>query len=114
MIPPGYLVYASLARQYPFDLLRGSEARQRVAVERLCLPRRLVPLSILIADDLDGHDDTLGADLVGRGNAVIELTIGLDRELNRTCELVVPQHFEFIRRCSRPILTPEFCFRDTS
>src|SRR5687768_16645900 len=94
MIPAGTLsalVIAALS-----DLLRRREARQWVAVESLCLPRSLVPLSILIPDYLDRHDDTFGADLVRRGNAVVELTVRADRKLDRARELVVPQHFEFI------------------
>src|SRR5690242_11013941 len=69
---------------------------QRVAVERLCLPRGAVPVAILVADDLHRHDHDVGAELVRRRNPVVKLPARLDRELDRARELVVPQQLEFV------------------
>src|SRR5205823_849020 len=77
---------------------RGAGSRepgQRIAVERPRLPGLLVPLA-LAADHLDGHDRALRAQLVCRGDAVIEAAGGVNRELNRARQLVCDQDLDFI------------------
>jgi hypothetical protein len=68
----------------------GREARQRVAVERGGLPRRAIPRAVLIADDLDGHDDAAATEFVRSGDAVIYESISTRRELDRPREMIVP------------------------
>ena len=41
----------------------GNESPQRFAIECLGLPRRAVPLSVLIPENLDGHNDAVAAEL---------------------------------------------------
>src|SRR3712207_8311038 len=55
-----------------FRSLRGGEAGQRVAVEGVGPPGRLVPRAVLVADDLDGDDDAVDAELVRGGDAVVQ------------------------------------------
>src|ERR1051326_5123469 len=83
-------------RKPPRGLLRGGEAVERVAVERVGLPGRLVPLAVLVSDDRDGHDDAVAAQMVGRGDAVVELPFGADRELDGAREVVVPKQLELV------------------
>jgi hypothetical protein len=52
------------------------------AVERVSFPRRFVPHAVLIADDLDRHDHDVGAEVVGLGDAVVELPTGLLARVN--------------------------------
>src|SRR5918911_1993101 len=63
------------------DLRQGREAGQRVAVEGVGLPRRLVPRAVLVADDLDGDDEAVRAELVAGGEAGVELAAGRGGEL---------------------------------
>ena len=74
----------------PSGLLRGREARERVTVECLGLPRRAVPLAVLISNDRDGDDDAVAAELVGGGDAVVEPPFGTHGELDRARQFVIP------------------------
>src|SRR5687767_12328998 len=63
------------------DLRRRREAGQSVPVESLGLPRRAVPRPVLIADDKDGNDGAVAAQLVVGGQNVVGFPVGADREL---------------------------------
>jgi hypothetical protein len=75
---------------------RRREARQRVSIERFSLPCRLVPCPILIADDLDRHDDAVAAELIGGGDAIVEFSVSAGRELDRARQVILPKHLEFV------------------
>jgi hypothetical protein len=72
------------------DLRYRRKARERVSVERFGLPRRLVPRSVLIADDLHRHDNAVAAELVSRGYAVVEFSVGARCEFDRPRQVIVP------------------------
>jgi hypothetical protein len=80
-----------VAHTFPAKRLRPIEAIERMAIKSIGLPGRFVPGAVLIADDRDGHDDALDAQLIRGGNAIIELAVRSHRELDRTRQLVVPQ-----------------------
>ena len=92
-------LFAALPHSLLHIVLRlwwGGETRQRVAIERLGLPRRPVPLTVLISNDRDGYNHAAGAQLVGGCNSVVELPVGPNRELDRSCQLVVPEQLELV------------------
>src|SRR5688572_20430577 len=89
---PGHCTPLSMVRRRD-HLWQRREAVQRVTVERVSLPRRLVPHAVLVADDLDRHDHYIGAELVCRSNAVIKLPARLDGKFDRPRKLVVPEKF---------------------
>src|SRR6185369_15568937 len=62
----------------------------------LCLPRRLVPHAVLIADDDDRNDHAIAAELVARRDSVVKFSTRLHGKLQRARQLVVPEKFELI------------------
>src|SRR5262249_51361821 len=66
------------------------------AIKRFGLPCGPVPLTLLIADDLHRHDDTIAAELVGGGDAVVEFSIRTNRELYGTSQMIVDEHLQFV------------------
>lgn len=82
-----------------FNLRHRRKARERIAIERFGLPGRLVPRSILIADDLRRHDHAIAAQLIGSGDAVIKFSVSADVG----CILVDVGH---------PLLDASLCFNN--
>src|SRR5207302_2922935 len=76
-------------------LLWDRKARERAAVEGTSLPRRLVP-GLLVADHLDGHDDSITSELVGRSDSVVEFPVGIHLKLDRPRQVADQQRFHLV------------------
>src|SRR5258706_9857122 len=74
---------------------RGRESGERIGIERARLPRLLVPRT-LVANHLHGHDDPVAAELVARGDAVVEAAIGIHRELDGARQTMHDQDLHFV------------------
>src|SRR5215467_12037465 len=81
----------------PATNLRSQEPAQRIAKEGVCLIRITVPLSILIADDLNRHHNATRAQAVLFADASVhELVVRTHGEFCSASELAVLQDPDFI------------------
>jgi hypothetical protein len=79
-----------------FRLLQRGESREWIAVKRVGLPGVVVPLAVLIANDLHRYNGAVVAHFVGGCDGFVELPIREDGELDRPREFVVPKHLHLI------------------
>jgi len=80
----------------PFGLGKSRKARQGVAVKGIRFPGGAIPWAVLIAEDLDGENAAFAAELIGRGDAVVENAVGFDAEFDRARQVIIPEQLEFI------------------
>src|SRR2546425_4413890 len=78
-------------------LRRGREARQRVTIKRVGLPRHAVPRTVRVTDYLYRHDHAVVTEFVRLGDPVVyNFSFSVHREFDRPYQVTLVDDLDFI------------------